>query len=299
MILEVDNLYKKIGKKEILHGISFNVGENEIVGIIGPNGSGKSTTLKCIASLYFPTSGQIKLAGYDVVKERAKALSALGISIEAPALYPDLSGHDHFKIVAAWHGLGKERIKEMEKFSGINELSLKQKVNHYSMGMKQRLILSLSMMANPRLLILDEPTNGLDPQAIFELREKLLEIKRNGSSILFSSHQLSEMEKVIDRAVFIKDGRLIDEITIDQLSKLNHRYQMSFKDIKKAEAVLAEIDYVKVMEQFGSDVILEVESEEQFASLMMKLSEKQVMVLSIKQCQMDLEDYYKKLYGGK
>ena len=204
MVLMVNELFKSINKVNILKDISFSINENEILGLIGPNGSGKSTIMKCIAGLYHPTSGEITINGYDIDKDRVNALSNMGVSIEYPALYPNLTGKDHFKMVAKWKKLDKSRIKEMEDFSGLNS-ELKKEVRHYSMGMKQRLILSLAMMTKPKLLILDEPTNGLDPQAIIDLRKKLLDIRNDGTSILLSSHQLSEVDKLVDRIIFIKE----------------------------------------------------------------------------------------------
>lgn len=296
MILEVNHLSKKIKKKNILNDISFNVGDNEIVGFIGPNGAGKSTTLKCICGLYIPTSGSINIAGYDLSKDRQNALSKLGVSIETPALYPDLNGHDHFKIVASWRKLSKERILEMERFSGLSDYSLKQAVGHYSMGMKQRLILSMAMMHQPRLLILDEPTNGLDPQAVFELREKLLEIKQEGASILFSSHQLSEMEKIADRAIFIKDGQMIDAIPMSQIkSKL--RYTLKLEPIDSARLVINVMDHVQIIETNEDNVLIEVDEEAGLSLLLEALVINKIKINRIQQSQMDLEDYYKQLYG--
>ena len=154
MILMVNGLCKSINKVNILKDISFSINENEILGLIGPNGSGKSTIMKCIAGLYHPTSGEITINGYDIDKDRVNALSNMGVSIEYPAFYPNLTGKDHFKMVAKWKKLDKSRIKEMEDFSGLNS-GLKKEVRHYSMGMKQRLTLSLAMMTKPKLLILD------------------------------------------------------------------------------------------------------------------------------------------------
>lgn len=297
MILEINHLDKIIKKKQILNDVSFNVGDNEIVGFIGPNGAGKSTTLKCICGLYLPTSGTIKINGYDMAKERSNALNNLGISIETPALYPDLSGHDHFRIIAAWRKLKKERIDEMEKFSGLSDYDLKRSVGHYSMGMKQRLILSMAMMHKPRLLILDEPTNGLDPQAVFELREKLLEIKKEGASILFSSHQLSEMEKIADRAVFIKNGQMIDAIPMNAI-KSKQRYYLKLEPKEVAIKLIKCMEMIKMLnEDECQDIIIEIDDEQVLSLLMENLVKNRIYIRQIKQSQLDLEDYYKQLYG--
>jgi len=170
-ILSVKGLKKSFGKNQILKGINFTVGEKEIVGFLGPNGSGKSTTIKCITGLYQMTEGEIKICDYDITKERTKALSMLGASIESPALYPQLTGMEHLKMMGKWRKVSPERIREMAEYTGIGH-NLNRRAGNYSMGMKMRLMLAMTMMAKPSLIILDEPTNGLDPQAVFELREK-------------------------------------------------------------------------------------------------------------------------------
>lgn len=296
MILEVNHLSKKIGNKTILDDLSFNIYENEIVGFIGPNGAGKSTTLKCISGLYYATSGSIKINGYDIKKQHALALRDLGISIENPALYPNLSGYDHLKLMAGWHGLDDARIKEMERYSGIDKMYLKQKVTHYSLGMKQRLMLSLVMMPKPKLLILDEPCNGLDPEAVFALREKLVEIRENGSSILFSSHQLSEMEKIADRVIFIKNGKIVDNILIDKIRKLDLKYELLVDSAKEAIAACGTIDGLICHVKSNNEIAVELQSQEVFSHMIMALNNAGNKIYNVRQNQMTLEDYYKRLY---
>ena len=207
-VLSVKGLYKKIGKQTILEDINIEVKEKEIIGFLGPNGSGKSTTIKCICGLYHVNAGTIIVNGYDISKSRKEALNTMGVSIEAPSLYPQLTGREHLKMMGRWRKVGKDRVKEMESYSGL-EHHLDKLVQGYSMGMKMRLMLSLTLMARPKLLILDEPTNGLDPQAVFELRKQLEDIRREGSSILFSSHQLNEVEKLSDRIILVNQGRKV------------------------------------------------------------------------------------------
>lgn len=299
MILEINNLTKKIGNKTILKDITFDINENEIVGFIGPNGAGKSTTLKCLAGLYYPTSGTIKINGYDIVNQRIAALKQIGISIENPALYPDLSGYDHFKLIARWHGLNDTRIKEMVAYSGIDDVFLKQKVSNYSLGMKQRMILSLVMMPKPKLLVLDEPSNGLDPEAVFTLRKKLIEIRQDGSSILFSSHQLSEMEKIADRVIFIKNGKIVDNLFMDQLKNIDLRYDMNLESAKQAIASCASIEGMQIHKVDEHEVKVSVQSPEIFAQMLQTLSKQNNKIHNIQQNQMNLEDYYKLLYKGE
>lgn len=302
VILEVTGLKKSFGKKQAIDHLSFHVQENEIVGFIGPNGAGKSTVMKCIAGLYYPDEGTITIGDYDVVKERAKAMCNVGVSIESPALYPQLSGHDHFKMVAGWRGLSKERITEMEAFSGLHE-HLKRKTANYSMGMKQRLMLALVMMDKPKLLMLDEPMNGLDPQAVFELREKLLEIKKSGSSILLSSHQLDEVEKIADRVIFIRDGKILAMDDMKSFRKQRMRYAMKVSNQETTLQILKEHDLASTLAKdrhYNYDdtehILFEVVNEEGFASVLNILHEQQIHIYQIHEVTMDLESLYRELY---
>ena len=248
--------------------------------------------MKCICGLYYPTSGSIKIDGYDVIDEREKALSQIGVSIESPALYPNLTGEEHFRIVSAWRNLDKNRIIEMEKFSGLNE-GLKKEVRTYSMGMKQRLILSLSMMVKPKLLILDEPTNGLDPQAIIDLRNKLLDIRNEGISILLSSHQLDEVDKLVDRIIFIKNGEIIGEKTKEQLHK-KHIYNLKTSDNIRAQIILKKY---KVFQNEGF-LAFECNSNLEFSNVINLLVKEDISIYAIQERVQELEDYYQRLYKG-
>lgn len=207
--LTVKNLTKSYGKHKVLDDLSFTLEQGEIVGFIGPNGSGKSTTMKCIANLVFPDSGEINIAGYDLAKSRNKALSHLSALIEAPGLYYNLTGLENLQLFASLRGVGKARLQEVIEFTGLNK-SLKKRTNTYSMGMKQRLALGIAILTKPTFLILDEPFSGLDPHGVLELREVIKNVASEGCGILFSSHQIQEMEKIAHRNIFIKDGRLVD-----------------------------------------------------------------------------------------
>lgn len=301
-ILEVKDLYKNIGKNKIIKGISFEVKDNEIIGFIGPNGSGKSTTLKCISGLYIPTSGEIKIGGHSVLKSREKALSYLGVSIEYPALYPELSGLDHLKMVGRWKGIGKEKIEKMVEYSGLNE-KINVKTRKYSMGMKQRLILAISMISEPKLLILDEPTNGLDPQAIFDLRQRLIEIKKNNASILFSSHQLGEVEKIADRVIFIKDGTVLQEISSKEFSKIYKKYKIEISSSEEVADILEEMQGIKLIENVeieggkNSIIVVDALSDKDFANMISTLSRKEINIYRVEDLEFNLEDQYKKIYS--
>ncbi|MBS6195824.1 MAG: ABC transporter ATP-binding protein [Clostridiales bacterium] len=299
-VLTVKGLKKNFGKNEILKGIDFSVQENEIVGFLGPNGSGKSTTIKCICGLYHMSEGEIAICGHDIGKARTEALKMLGASIESPALYPQLTGEDHLKMIARWRKVNPERLKEMEEYAGIGHY-MKKKTGTYSMGMKMLLMLSMTLMAKPKLIILDEPTNGLDPQAVFELRKEMEEIRNMGSSILFSSHQLSEVERLSDRVVILNKGELIYDGSLPRdLTGGEYRLLVEPGTERKG---------LEALERMGISACGMVENQEHWiffrnhtdSSLgeLLACVGKEIPVYDVVKYEMDLEEFYKKIYERK
>lgn len=299
-ILKVENLKKNFGKECIIPDLSFIVNDKEIVGFLGPNGSGKSTTLKCICGLYHVSGGNIEISGHSIIKERQKALAHIGVSIEHPTLYPELSGLDHLNMMARWRGISKERVKEMVEFSGLGA-QIKKATGKYSMGMRMRLMLSLTIMHKPKLVMLDEPTNGLDPQAVFNLRQQMEFIRQEGASILFSSHQLGEVEKIVDRVIFINKGNKLYDgpLPEDLLSEAAYGILVD----KREEAIthIQNITEVNLLKDKENDPLIYFSSKEEKAlgKLLMSLSKENIYVLDIKKEHSDLETYYKKVYGDK
>jgi len=209
-ILEIRNLKKSYGKVKAVGGISFHVERGEIVGFVGPNGSGKTTTLKMVTNLIWPDEGTIRIGGYDLMKSRKNALSHIAGIVENPGLYANLTGMDNLKFIQGLRKVSHTRLNECIELTGLGD-HLKRTVAKYSLGMKQRLALGMSLLTNPELLLLDEPTNGLDPTGVIELRKMLEQMRATqGMSILFSSHQLGEVEKLADRIVYIRKGLLVD-----------------------------------------------------------------------------------------
>lgn len=296
-ILKIRQLTKKIKNNTILQDINMEIKEKEIVGLVGPNGAGKSTLMKCIASIYLPTQGDVSIVDKDVNEEHLEAMQRLGICIEQPALYPYLTGHDHFELFAKYKKVSKEKVAELEGFSNLGE-KLKEKTKTYSMGMKQRMALSLALMNDPKLIILDEPTNGLDPQSVFELRKQLLQIKERGSSILLSSHTLIEIEKISDRIIFIDHGKIVEEIKTADMQHLNQIYTFYVANVAKAKKVLDSQESCKMIEQKESCLTYCFSSETAFSKALNAIT-KQTDILSIYHQEEGLEAYYRTLYEGK
>lgn len=221
-ILEVKNLSKSFGKRKVLEDISLNIYEGEIVGLIGPNGAGKTTLIKTILSFYHYEKGMIKIDNYDIKNNLEEALSKIGAIVENPDMYNHLSGRKNLEITELINDIkDKEYVEEMISFVDLKN-RIDDKVSKYSLGMKQRLGLANALIKKPKLLILDEPTNGLDPHGIRNLREMLKEISNERHmSILISSHILAEVENICDRIIIIDKGRIIDEFGIEEVKYKN------------------------------------------------------------------------------
>lgn len=229
-VLEATGIRKKFGKNEVLNSVDISLEEGEIVGFVGPNGAGKSTFIKSILGLYHIDSRSIQICGFDVERDFENALKNVGCIIENPDLYDNISGRKNLKIASLMHGL-KKNTKSMETIIKLVKLEnrIDDKVKTYSLGMKQRLGLAQALLNQPKLLVLDEPTNGLDPLGIKELRSMLKEINKvYGMTIFISSHILSEIENVCDRIIMIDHGSIVENVTIDEIKNKNVSLEEEF-----------------------------------------------------------------------
>ena len=208
-ILECKNLCKSFRKKQILKDVSFKVAPGDILAFIGPNGSGKTTTIKLILGLQKIDSGIVLINGFDITKEYTKAIAKVGSIVENPDSYMYLTGWQNLRIIAnCYSQITDERIKEIVKYVGL-EQRINDKVSKYSLGMRQRLGIAASLLNAPNVLILDEPTNGLDPEGIKDLRNLLKKLAQDGMGILISSHNLSELESFCNKVCIIDNGSIV------------------------------------------------------------------------------------------
>lgn len=216
-ILSVRDVKKKIGRKWIIKGVSFDLFAGEIFGFLGPNGSGKTTTIRMLVDLIRPTEGQILICGKNIAKHRNEALQHIGCIVENPEMYPYMTGWENLAHYARMiPNIGEERIQEVVDIVGLQN-RIHDKVKTYSLGMRQRLGIAQALLAKPRLLILDEPTNGLDPQGIKELREFIRRLADEGLCLFISSHLLSEIQMMCDRVAIISHGEVIAVGSVEQL----------------------------------------------------------------------------------
>ena len=219
-VLEVNGLTKMFKNRCAVDDVSFEIIEGEIFGLIGPNGAGKTTIIRMIAGLAKPTSGEIFIDGISLNKHYERAITKLGGIIEMPDLYPYMSGMENLKFFASLYpGITKEKIDSVVKLVGM-EKRIHDKVRNYSLGMKQRVGIAQALLHDPKVLILDEPTNGLDPNGIRDMRKFLIGLSRKKHiSILVSSHILSEMEQLCDTVAIIDGGKILEVKTLEQIKR--------------------------------------------------------------------------------
>ena len=209
-VLEIKNVTKRFGKKTVVDDLSFSVNEGEIMGFLGPNGAGKTTLIKMAMGLLKITSGTISVCGYDIKEDYEKAAQNFGGIIENPEMYSELKGITNIEVFSElYNNVDKKRIEEVIELVGLKD-RINDPIKKYSLGMRQRIGVAQAIIHNPKLLILDEPTNGLDPAGIKELRDMLKNLAKTGTGVLVSSHLLSEMELMCDRVCIIDKGKMID-----------------------------------------------------------------------------------------
>lgn len=244
-ILEVTNLKKTLGKREIIKNISFSIEEGEIFGFLGPNGAGKTTTIRMLVGLIHPNEGSISICGHDLKNDSEKALREVGAVVENPELYKYLSGRENLMQIARIRNISKEDVNETIKLVGLED-RIDDKVKKYSLGMKQRLGLAASLLSKPKLLILDEPTNGLDPSGILDFREVVKKAaKEKGMAVFISSHILSEVQHLCDRVAFINHGTIksVENVVNESMETdtdiicLNLNEEIDLNELKKIEYV--------------------------------------------------------------
>lgn len=295
-VLEVKNLRKKLGKREIIKDISFYIEEGVIFGFLGPNGSGKTTTIRMLVDLISMDSGSISIMGKDITKEREVALSHVGAVVENPELYKYLTGYENLRQIARIRGITEERIDEVVKLVGL-EKRIKDKMKKYSLGMKQRLGLAAALLSKPNLLILDEPTNGLDPNGIKEFRTILQTLAREKNmSVFVSSHILGEVQHLCDVVAFIEDGQITAVETMDNLQN-SHTYLLETNKNEVTLKALQEIDLIVVKDETEKGYIIELE-EANFGKVLKELISRDIEVKAFDKHVKGLEERYLEVIKG-
>lgn len=296
-VVETHQLCKKYGKQYAVNHINMHVKKGDIYGFIGRNGAGKSTTLKMIAGLIRSSEGSIELFQKSVDDELSR--KRIGILIEEAGLYPNMSAYDNLELQALSLGIiHKQRIDEVLQLVNLNGVGNK-KVKNYSMGMKQRLGIAMAMLGNPDFLILDEPTNGLDPEGIKEIRETLVKLNQEqGMTMIISSHILGELSKLATTFGIIKEGQLIQEISKEELHEKCKEYLcFEVDDVQKACVVLEELD-AQMKYQVISQTTLHIYNDIDSSQITNALVHAGISVMSSYFHSQDLEEYFLNLMEG-
>lgn len=296
LVLKCVDLHKKFGKKEILKGVSVDVNSGDILGFIGPNGAGKTTTIKLILGLQSITKGNVIINGYDIQKNFKKAIEHVGAIVENPDLYMYMSGYDNLKLIKnLYKNIDEKRIEEVIKLVGL-EKRINDKVSKYSLGMRQRLGIAQAILHKPNLLILDEPTNGLDPEGIKEIRELLKKLaKEENMAIFISSHNLAELESLCNKVCIIKNGEIVETSNISDVKKVSKKecYIFETNNTEKVKKIIS-----KETEKIDDKNIKIYTNKEEIPNIVKELVMKDILVYGVKEEIISLEDAFLKKTGG-
>lgn len=299
-LLRIENITKTIKKKKILKGFSLSVNSGEIVGFLGPNGAGKTTTIKMILGLFSITSGRISICGHDVVTDFENAMRQVGGIVENPDLYKRMTGRQNLEYFSGMYpDVDRSNIDDVIKLVKMAG-RIDDKVKHYSLGMSQRVGIAQALLHNPRLLVLDEPTNGLDPIGIKELRDLLKHLAREaGVGVFISSHLLSEMELMCDRIYIIDEGRLIGEKTIngkmERVDDMVFNYSFITSDNPKT------LNYFQTLEancSYENDRVNLVMKRSEIPAIIKGLIEQNIDIYAVNQKQRTLEQDFISMTSG-
>ncbi|ENQ3106811.1 ABC-2 type transport system ATP-binding protein [Bacillus sp. 491mf] len=299
-VLSVRNLKKVIKKKTLVEDVSFDIQQGEVFGFLGPNGAGKTTTIRMLVGLIGATEGSISIGGYDIKENFRGAMRQIGSIVENPELYTYLTGFENLKQFARMlGGISDERIMEIAKMVHLDE-RIHDKVKTYSLGMKQRLGIAQALLGSPKLLILDEPTNGLDPAGIRELREFVHTlVKEENMSVFISSHLLSEVQMICDRVAIINKGKVITVARVEELVKqASDRVEWLVTPLDKAKALLEESGEVTELVVEEGRLLCRM-NQECVSFYNKQLVEHDVDVHSVKQVVFTLEDLFMELTKGE
>lgn len=290
-LLECQNLYKSFGKKQILKDVSFEIDEGDILAFIGPNGSGKTTTIKLILGLQNIDKGKVTINGFDIEKDFVKSIEKVGAIVENPDTYMYLTGWQNLKLTAnLYKDVSDEKIKEIVKLVDL-EGRINDKVSKYSLGMRQRLGIARALINEPNVLILDEPTNGLDPEGIKDLRNLLKKLAKEGLGILISSHNLAELESFCNKVLIIDKGTIIETSEVKEFKNNGNKYTFNVSNTKDLD--------IEGIYEVAKDKFSYNGEKEDIASIVKTLVKKNIDVYEVKMEELTLEEAFLKKTGGK
>jgi ABC-2 type transport system ATP-binding protein len=299
--LAVRGLQKRIGNRTIVNDITFDVYEGEVFGFLGPNGAGKTTTIRMIVGLISPTAGSVVIGGHNLSTDFIGAMSCVGCIVENPELYKYMTGYQNLEHFARMLGddVDEDRIEEVVKLVKMDQ-RIHDKVKTYSLGMRQRLGIAQALLGRPRLLILDEPTNGLDPAGIRELREFIRMLAaEEGLAVFVSSHMLAEVQMMCDRVAILANGQILKVATLEDI--VHHgtnRVEFTVEPREVAYTIISEQVGVQQVERLGENKVVATLTHAETALINQKLIAAGVALYSVT-LQGQLEELFLQMTGGE
>lgn len=290
-IVKTNDLTKRLGGTNVVNDVNLEIKKGEIYGFLGPNGAGKTTTIRMLLGLMRPSSGSIEVFGKRLKKEKISILSKVGSLVESPSYYGHLTAKENLEALRLIYGVSKSRIDEVLKVVRLSK-EANRPVKGFSLGMKQRLGIAAALLGNPELLILDEPTNGLDPSGIQEIRELIKSMpEQYGISVVVSSHLLSEIDQMATKVGIITKGSLIFQDSIEVLrQRATSQISLTVNDGEQAWRALLSKSYTAQWE--NGRILLDVKEDEQVASIVAFLVSQQFSVYRVEEQKMSLEDIF-------
>lgn len=292
-IIETQGLDFYFKDFKALDQINLNVPEGSIYGFLGPNGAGKTTTIRVLLDLFHPKEGQVKIFGKELRTNRVEILGKVGALIENPSIYKHLSGRQNLEVIRKMVDVPKSRIQEVLKIVRLVD-NADKKAKNYSLGMCQRLGLAAALLTDPELLILDEPTNGLDPSGIIEMRELIIELNReHGKTIFLSSHILSEIEKLATDVAIIDEGKIQYQGKLEGLQQQGDSIELVIEldKVSEAASIIKNMSYT-ISEENGRSIHLPIESKKEVAKINKALVDQGIDIYQLKTSEQNLESIF-------
>lgn len=297
VVICTEHLTKRYRERVAVADLSLEVQRGEVFGFLGPNGAGKTTTIAMLLGLVAPTSGRACIFGHDIQREPAAALRSVGAMIEAPAFYPYLSGRDNLRALARAGGLSAGQVEPALAAVELDKRA-RDRFGAYSQGMKQRLAIAAALLADPELIILDEPTNGLDPGGTVEIRALIRNLAEGGRTIFLSSHILHEVEQVCHRVAILKEGRVLAQGAVADLLRRGRGVQVRVGgDPARAAALLRGIAWINSVEQHDDLLLLDAPTD-RAAEVNALLARQDVPVAEIRAREDSLESFFLEVTGS-
>jgi len=298
VVLRTHDLTKRYGERLAVDGLNLEARRGEVFGFLGPNGAGKTTTIRMCLGLIAPTSGSVEILGRDVARSGGQALPHVGALIEQPAIYPYLSGRDNLHAIAdAQGGASRARVDATLDLVGLRERGA-DRAKTYSLGMKQRLGVAMALLQDPALLVLDEPTNGLDPAGMVEMRDLLRRLAAAGKAVFVSSHALGEVRQMCTRVAIINHGRLVTEASVEDLTRGQGEFVVTLDNAADALALMQAQPWGRRARLDGPQRLITGAPEDESATLNLFLVRAGFTPRAIAPAEESLEDIFLRLTGA-